>query len=69
MTNKLTNINEKQEDKLFDTHMQTMFNLVDELLDRYNNDEELTEVEEAFLDAFMEYNEFIAGEDDEEDND
>jgi hypothetical protein len=41
--------------------MKTMFQLVDELLDRYN-DKELTEIEEAFLDAFIEYNECIAGE-------
>lgn len=47
-------------EKLFDNHMTTMFNLVDELLERDN--EELTEIEEAFLDAFFEYNEFVAGE-------
>jgi hypothetical protein len=62
MTKKVTNINKKQEDKLFDKHMNTMFNLVDELLDRDNNGDELTEVEEAFLDAFIEYNEFVSRE-------
>jgi hypothetical protein len=62
MTKKTININKKKEEKLFDNHMKTMFDLVDELLDRDNNDEELTEVATAFLDAFMEYNEFIAEE-------
>ena len=63
MTKKAIDINKKQEDKLFDKHMTTMFDLVDELLDRYNNgDDELTEAEEAFLDAFMEYNEFVSRE-------
>ena len=60
--NKVINIDKKQEEKLFDNHMNTMFDLVDELLERENNDEELSEAEIAFLDAFMEYNEFLVGE-------
>lgn len=47
--------NEELEEKLFDAHMDTMFNLIDELLER----EELTEAENAFLDAFMDWNEFL----------
>jgi hypothetical protein len=61
MTKKAIDINKEQEDKLFDNHMKTMFDLVDELLER--DDNELTEAEEAFLDAFFEYNEFVSGED------
>jgi hypothetical protein len=63
MTKKVTDINKKQEDRLFDKHMETMFDLVDELLDRDNGvDDNLTEGEEAFLDAFFEYNEFVTRE-------
>ena len=59
MTDKVTDINDKLERKLFDVHMQTMFDLTDELLERYNDGDDLTEKEDAFLDAFMEWNNFL----------
>jgi len=57
MTNKnnITNISDKLEEKLFYTHMQTMFDLVNELLER----EELTEAEDEFLSAFIKWNNFL----------
>ena len=53
--NKVTNLNEKLEEKLFDKHMNTMYDLADELIER----EELTEIEESFLNAFMAWNDFL----------
>lgn len=44
----------EKENKLFDAHMNTMFDLVDALCER----EELTEAEQAFLDAFLSYMNF-----------
>jgi len=60
--NKITDINKKLEEKLFDNHMQTMFDLIDELLER----EELTETEDSFVDAFMEWNKFLCRDDEED---
>jgi len=58
-------LTKKLEEKLFDNHMQTMFDLVDELMER----DELTDVEESFMDAFMEWNDFLCGDEENIEND
>jgi hypothetical protein len=47
------------EDKLFNAHMDSMYALVDELVEI--DPEDLSEAENNFLDALMEWHEFLDG--------
>lgn len=54
---KVTDLNKKLEDKLFDAHMNTMYDLFDELLER--DADELTEAEDNFVDALINWHRFL----------
>jgi hypothetical protein len=55
--NKVADLNKKLEDKLFNAHMDTMYALVDELIEI--DPEDLTEAENNFLDALMEWHRYL----------
>lgn len=61
--NKITDLKQKKEEKLFDNHMTTMYALLDELLER--DEEDLTEAENNFIDALLEWNNFLCDQEEE----